>query len=593
MREMASGTLSLEISTTLTSKLIRKSPVRFTLHCAALIHSPRRHISHHHHVTDLNILRKSSSAGALYNSREREPASKCLPGTREKLLDTLLKWAHGEDDQCVCWLEGEAGSGKSAASQTLAEFCAGEGTLAASFFFSRKHSERRNSGRFFATIALQMAKSIPEAKDAICQAIHENPLLPDEVLRNQSEMLIAGPILGIQNPVTSPMLVIIDALDECDDEALVGEIVALFTQMLRESQLLIRVLITSRPVMHVEEAMTDSKVASSVTTLKIRDFNVDADIRVFLRESFTDIYERCRAYMADVQQPWPSTEIMDVIVAKTSGLFIFASTVINFINPKHGRPDRQLERILSVDGEADVTPYAGLDRLYVEILSGITNNPDDEHVTRIIVLLFNPLPVRDLAQLLFRTPGEIQFELQDLQSVIMVPDDQDDPVHIYHASFRDFLGKSIYDSDSKYRLLTWPYFSVDPRRSLGHAIDQPLTHGNISQLCLSLMSKELVRDPCKIRDPSKLNSEIPDLASKCSQLFSGALQYACRYWASHLSRSMADDSDSILGDLRTFLSKSLLYWLEALSLLGQFDESAVSCLQVAIDWVKVRFNFTR
>jgi hypothetical protein len=101
------------------------------------------------------------------------------------------------------------------------------------------------------------------------------------------------------------------------------------------------------------------------------------------------------------------------------------------------------------------------------------------------------------------------------------------------------------------------------------------------------MTKELRRDPCGISDPSKLNSEIPELRSMCNNSISGAVQYACYYWAFHLSKSAL--SDALLADLRSFSSKSLLYWFEALSLLGRFDENAIPAVQMASAWLKVRY----
>ncbi|KIM73784.1 hypothetical protein PILCRDRAFT_720891 [Piloderma croceum F 1598] len=40
-------------------------------------------------IADLDILRRASSAAAVYNSSEREKAPKCLPGTREDVLAIL------------------------------------------------------------------------------------------------------------------------------------------------------------------------------------------------------------------------------------------------------------------------------------------------------------------------------------------------------------------------------------------------------------------------------------------------------------------------------------------------------------------------
>lgn len=477
-----------------------------------------------------------------------------------------MEWIRGNDSRQICWVNGPAGFGKSAIAQSVAETCAAEGTLAASFFFSKRHAERRSSKHFFPTIALQLASSIPQAKHAIHQAVAEDPLLPDEILRNQFQKLIIEPLREVEESLTSRLVIVIDALDECDDETLVGEIVSLFTQASSKGHLHIRILTTSRPQVHIEARMTDPDINSSVYMFRLQDFGADTDIRIFVRESFSKIYQKSRAFMTDVKLPWPSNSAIEAVVQQASGLFVCASTVIKFVDSRHSRPDRQLERILEVGGQSDVS--SRLDTLYLEVISA-SHGPSDDHshlILGAVVVMFDPLPIRDLASLLAKPIGELQLHLHELQSVLSVPDDDNDPVRIYHASFRDFL--------------------VDPQRSLKDVVDQQSCHGTIAQCCLRLMTKELRRNMCDISDPSKLNSEIPELREKCNRSIPEGVRYACRYWALHLSKAAL--SEALLVDLRSFASKSLLYWYEALSLLGRFDESAISAVQMASVWLKVR-----
>jgi hypothetical protein len=519
-------------------------------------------------TADFDILRRASSAAAVYNSSEREPAPKCLPGTREDVLAILSDWTRNEDHRRVCWLKGPAGFGKSAIAQSMAEACAAAGTLAASFFFSRRHAERSNSKRFFSTIALQLAKSIPQAKNAIYQAINRDPLLPDEILRDQFQQLIVEPLMEVDKSYTSPSIIIIDAVDECDDDALVGEIISLFTRTLHHGRLRLRVLITSRPQIHIESKMVDPALSSTVYVCELQDFSSDMDIRLFLKASLAEIYRGRQQFMDDVELPWPSHDAVDVLVRRASGLFIYASTVVNFLDRKRGRPDQQLERILSVESPQDITMYSGLDSLYLDVVISASNAySDGKLILGIITLLFDPLPIRDLARLLAKPIGELRLHLHELRSVLLVPDTLDEPIRIYHASFRDFL--------------------MDPQRSSSHFIDQRRHHSSITLFSLRLMTEELRRNPCNICDPSKLNSEVPDLNAMCKTSIGGAVQYACRYWAVHLSKSIPDGT--LLAALQAFVSKSLLYWIETLSLLGRFDESTIPSLQMASTWLKVSF----
>jgi hypothetical protein len=71
------------------------------------------------------------------------------------------------------------------------------------------------------------------------------------------------------------------------------------------------------------------------------------DIRNFLEKEFVDI---CRVHRLGKRLPdtWPGRTAITSIVERSSGHFIYASTVIRYIrSPKH-RPDDRLEVILQL-----------------------------------------------------------------------------------------------------------------------------------------------------------------------------------------------------------------------------------------------------
>ena len=68
--------------------------------------------------------------GAAYDSRERDPAPRCLAGTRKEILKEIETWIEaGHQGKSILWLHGPAGAGKSAIAQTVAETCAGRHKL--------------------------------------------------------------------------------------------------------------------------------------------------------------------------------------------------------------------------------------------------------------------------------------------------------------------------------------------------------------------------------------------------------------------------------------------------------------------------------
>ena len=157
--------------------------------------------------------------------------------------------------------------------------------------------------------------------------------------------------------------------------------------------------------------------------------------------------------------PWPSHDAVDVLVRHAPRLFIYASTVVDFLDRKRGCPDQQLGHILSIEAPPDITMYSGLHSLYLDVvISAFNSHSDGKLILGIITLLFDPLPIRDLARLLAKPTGELRLHLHKLRSVLLVPDTLDEPIRIYHASFRDFL--------------------MDPQPSSSHFIDQRRHHSS-------------------------------------------------------------------------------------------------------------------
>jgi hypothetical protein len=46
---------------------------------------------------------------------------------------------------------------------------------------------------------------------------------------------------------------------------------------------------------------------------------------------------------------WPTPDALDRLVAKSSGIFIYATTVIRFVDDEYCHPNDQLESVLALD----------------------------------------------------------------------------------------------------------------------------------------------------------------------------------------------------------------------------------------------------
>ncbi|KAH7397941.1 hypothetical protein BKA64DRAFT_745489 [Cadophora sp. MPI-SDFR-AT-0126] len=98
---------------------------------------------------------------AQFNSFDRQDKVICLPDTRVDLLQEIYDWADGQDERCLFWLNGMAGTGKSTIAHTIARKYFEEERLGASFFFSRGGGDVSHASKFLTSIAVQLTDNIP------------------------------------------------------------------------------------------------------------------------------------------------------------------------------------------------------------------------------------------------------------------------------------------------------------------------------------------------------------------------------------------------------------------------------------------------
>ena len=172
-------------------------------------------------------------------------------------------------------------------------------------------------------------------------------------------------------------------------------------------------------------------------------FKTDAGIKIFLRDGFNDILERCEHLMPSVSKPWPSEGIINLLVQKSSGQYIYASTVLKYVDGSYPKPSMQLDAVLGSIPTSS-SPFADLDQLYIHILSSQPEPAIVVHVIGCILVVAFPLAPVIIKEILGLQKGDVVSVLSGLHSVLDIPprDDLENdeiPITLLHASFRDFL----------------------------------------------------------------------------------------------------------------------------------------------------------
>jgi len=472
-----------------------------------------------------------------------------LQDTRVELRKQIMDWCDDPDSKCFFWLNGMAGTGKSTISRTIARELAEKKRLAASFFFTRGRKDVSHAGMFFTTIAAQLAISLPVLRTSISDAIDNNAHIFQQGPREQWNQLILNPLKNA--PTQSiQLVVVIDALDECDSMQDIQLILQLLAEAKDLATVRIKIFLTSRPEIPIFDGFRQlsSETYQDFILHNIPLDAVNADISTFFLQKLSPLKAK-----HGLGTPWPDELIIEQLVERAAGLFIYAATTLRFIEDGIDGPEEPLSLVLSAT-KSSLSATEHLDGIYTTLLqhSVLGKRGYQECVGRFrqvigsIVVMFNPMPARNLVQLLQIPPKMVSSTLDSLRSIINVPEDESHPVRLFHLSFRDFLLDSQRCSDSRFQ------------------VDEKERHTSLFRKCMEHIS-QFQENICNLWGPGVLLTEIPDdTIQKC---IPSHVQYACRYWLDHwrLGNPVQEDIKTI----RQFLEQHFLHWLEGLSLIGE------------------------
>ncbi|TCD70753.1 hypothetical protein EIP91_001782 [Steccherinum ochraceum] len=513
----------------------------------------------------LQKLRHSEEAAYEMGQREDNAGNRthCLPGTRTEILGKVELWLADDDDYRLFWLNGMAGTGKSTIADSLARYARSEGIYGAGFFCSRDFDNARDLTRILPSLAYQLAFRVPHYRDQLVDVLRQRAYVPGD-LKQQLVDLILEPLKRVAAMIPRPIVIIIDALDECHIDHTRPLPFILF--LLRHSEdcraARVKFFISSRPANEISRAFaihTHDRLNLHDVPLPI----VSRDIGAF-------VIRKLQQISLDHPSFTFTPDDVRTIVERAAGLFVFASTVCRIIGgSSYDSPQAQLVKFTSPSDHSGRRDLMALDLLYRQVFINAFTGQDShniaakESLTNVIgsiVLLSQLLRVVDLVALLGKpyTSTRVRRLLAHMHSVLYVPDDDDSPspIRALHSSFADH----IIDVSRAH-----PEFYVDTS----------MQHGKLLERCFSVMNQYLVTDNICCLSPHVDYDDIQDLALVREKHIPNALEYACRYWASHLVEALRSDTsvpDVLLEALKRFSSRHLLRWIDVLAVIGRLED---------------------
>ncbi|CAG8112978.1 unnamed protein product [Penicillium olsonii] len=484
---------------------------------------------------------------ASYDSYANQNEEFCLQGTREELLREISQWAESRDEFMFC-LKGMAGTGKSTVARTIARDLQSRGLLGATFFFKRGDADRGDGRLFMSTIARLLAIRYPEISPGILEAVKKDGQISSRHLSEQFDKLLYQPLLGFRPEILPTIVIIIDALDECDRRDNIFVILKHLFRLQGIPTIRLRILLTTRPEFDIETEVNKNSNRRDLVLNELPLPVIEHDIELFLKYKFSVLRIK-----ESLDPDWPGANQIERLVRMASPLFIFAATICRFISDQTFDPEQRLREFLDQPATASEDQ---MDRTYLPVLNQLvvgysTRDAEKQkqrflEIVGVIILLADPLSLTALSQLINIPAKDVDRGLRCFHSVLAVPKDYTTPICTLHTSFRDFL------------ITTDSIFQVNEQE----------THGKLASHCLRVMMSGLKHNICGL---ASYGTKLEDIDQQTiDQRLHPELQYACHFWVHHLQRSKGHVSES---DILSFFEKHFLHWLEALALMRRLSEA--------------------
>jgi hypothetical protein len=197
-------------------------------------------------------------------------------------------------------------------------------------------------------------------------ALEHTPDTATKRLPDQLKQLVIDPLRGVHSSGMRPILIVVDALDECEAQNAKEILTPLATKI---NQLpLFKVFITTRPELHIRDILQNQRHHEHFYLHEIEHSVVETDIRLYLDHRLSG--EMVQKALPDFEPAFwePSRKDTDALVQLAGKLFIIASTAILFIldDKRYNSPSQIAKLLQGVARDySGQNPVNALDDVYI------------------------------------------------------------------------------------------------------------------------------------------------------------------------------------------------------------------------------------
>ncbi|KAL6922586.1 hypothetical protein FSST1_006612 [Fusarium sambucinum] len=348
------------------------------------------------------------------------------------------------------------------------------------------------------------------------------------------------------NHVPEGTTIVIDALDECikDNDKLLDLIVEICAD--KDSR--VKWIVSSRNWVEIEDTFMDESISSQRLILSLEDNeeveqSIKKAVGAFIKYKVEDLKKKKKH--GEIPP-----EVNDIFTEKAGNTFLWVALACKRLESKDVEPWQILEILKDLP--------SGLTDLYRRMMQEVKDSSHASQCRDILAaatLAYRPMSLAELSsssQSLSQHSKRLDAlkrQVLRCKGFLVV---SDDVVSFVHQSAKDFLLEDQLAKEFVWEAETADQLSKSTLRN----------HHNILFTMLETMKKTLKYDIYDLKKPGA-EVPIPDPEDASDPL--NPVEYACCYWADHIL-TFDDESASAALD---FLKSSLLYWLEACSLMGE------------------------
>ncbi|KAJ3229900.1 hypothetical protein HDU81_004946, partial [Chytriomyces hyalinus] len=463
-----------------------------------------------------------------------------VDGTRHWIAGPLDLWL--TTGESLIWVNGAAGTGKSVIAWLVAnnkEFKFGNYTTGSVFFCRHNNELLRDPARIICTMVWDLCCKYESVKAVV-----------EKALANDKENVAAGLASILKRPMEAfkelivnglhtlpahhpPILLIIDALDECNPQTR-GQLLTILTKSSKHLPPFVKFFVTGRPEEDIYEALNPINPFELCPTASE---NLQ-DLKIFARTGLAQILE-AKDSAAETELFIKSVE---TFVTKSEGVFIWGKCVLDHLWDRRTINGAVTEEALL---EAIESFESGTDNMYKLLLNRASKESSDlsefRRILSIVLAVKEPVSIAVLASLGGQSVSDTGISVAKLRSILKL---EESAVAVIHKSLKDFM--------------------VDVTRSGPQLnVSLPACDMQIAIRCFGILCSQLSHNMANL-DPSiqyQPAGRIP---------VSDELAYATRFWASHFQG--ASHPEALVDRLFEFCETKFANWIEAMMLLNKRSE---------------------